>query len=87
MLFIFHNIFHCFRYNYIQNLFFFRPPSTLSPEITKCTYVQCSNFENICGTQCFTGPKVGNNLSFLCLWFDQLNVPIATVCYIIIVDN
>jgi len=31
---------------------------TLSPEVTKCTYIQCGILQNLCGTTCYSGPKV-----------------------------
>ncbi|XP_060070524.1 usherin-like [Ylistrum balloti] len=34
------------------------PPATMSPEITKCTYVMCGILENLCGGVCYSGPKV-----------------------------
>ncbi|XP_062584554.1 usherin-like isoform X1 [Saccostrea cucullata] len=34
------------------------PPSTVYPEHTKCTYLECSIHQKICGSVCFSGPKV-----------------------------
>ncbi|XP_021347323.1 usherin-like [Mizuhopecten yessoensis] len=34
------------------------PPATVSPEITKCTYIMCDILENLCGGVCYSGPKV-----------------------------
>ncbi|KAL5008917.1 hypothetical protein ScPMuIL_014498, partial [Solemya velum] len=34
------------------------PIPTVDPEITKCTYVECSILENICGVTCYSGTKI-----------------------------
>lgn len=34
------------------------PPSTVYPELTKCSYLECSVHQKICGSVCYSGPKV-----------------------------
>ncbi|XP_052767673.1 usherin-like isoform X2 [Mya arenaria] len=34
------------------------PVTTISPELTKCTYVQCGILQNLCGSTCYSGAKV-----------------------------
>ena len=32
--------------------------TTVSPEVTKCTYIQCGILQNLCGSTCYSGAKV-----------------------------
>ncbi|KAH3846702.1 hypothetical protein DPMN_089004 [Dreissena polymorpha] len=34
------------------------PQATLSPELTKCTYIKCGILQNLCGSTCYSGTRV-----------------------------